>query len=81
MIAVREGFLVCDDMAILSFGAQFDFIMVAMLMRDKDNIRRRVISLPCVWVNIDYSPVVSSQAVAAVALIEQFWHWVSLPNS
>jgi hypothetical protein len=70
MLSIREGFFVCYDAAALLLGAQLDFILIAVLMRDKDNIRSRVISLPCEWVYIDYSPVISCQAIAAVALIE-----------
>jgi len=65
---------ICNDPAALLFGAAMDFVVVAVLMGDKNYVGGQVVTFADAWVDIDDAPVVGGQPEAPVALIQQLWH-------
>jgi hypothetical protein len=67
-----ECLRVCDYPAVRFFGAQLNLIVVAMLMRDENNVGGHVVTLARIWVYINDAPVGGGQPKTAMPLIYSF---------
>jgi hypothetical protein len=72
--AVFNSFGAGDNPAVRFLGTAFNPVVVGVIMGNKDNISRQVITFAFIWVDVNNTPIVCGQAQAAVSLKKQFWH-------
>jgi len=69
MFPVCKGFFVRNNLAVRILSSKFDFVMVTMLVRNKNYVGWHIVPFAFIWIYINETVIISGQSETAVSLI------------